>query len=176
MYKKTLKEEKDVGKPPKVYLPDGREIRLVPPYLTKRPLYASKDGELFTCFSHGFKRVRSRLVCNPPRPKKGRKQHKVEQLDSVYNNMLVHYAVLSAWVCPRPDGMECDHKNGDSLDNRLCNLEWVTHQENMARRAEMYNRRGRGFNGQPLTDLGKRMVLKKLKGKKLLQLEFDFED
>ena len=171
-----MKYEGFIDVPPKVFLSDGRELRLVPPELSRRPLYASKDGEMFTCFSHGFKQVRSHLLCVPRYATKKKKQHKAEQLDSCYNQILVHHAVLSAWVCPRPEGMECDHINGDSLDNRLCNLEWVTHQENMRRRAESYNRKGKGFCGQPLGEWGKRMLRNKLKGKQLLQLEIDFED
>ena len=165
-----MKYEGFIDVPPKVFLSDGRELRLVPPELSRRPLYASKDGEMFTCFSHGFKQVKSHLLCVPRYATKARKQHKTEQLDRCYNNILVHHAVLSAWVCPRPEGMECDHINGDSLDNRLCNLEWVTHQENMARRVALYHSRGLGFNGKRLTE-GKRR-----KHMKLLQLELDFEN
>ncbi len=176
MYRKYLQKERDVGIPPKVFLPDGREIRLVPPYLTRRPLYASTDGDVFTCFSHGFKQVRSHLVCSPPYVKKGQKQHKAEQLDRQYNNLLVHHAVLSAWVCPRPEGMECDHLNGDSLDNRLCNLEWVTHRENMRRRKLLYNSMGLGFNGKRLTELGRDTWRKRIKGRKLIQMELEFKN
>lgn len=42
----------------------------------------------------------------------------------------VHRLVLEAFVGPCPDGMECDHKNRDGLDNRADNLAWVAHSEN----------------------------------------------
>ena len=162
--------------PPNVFLSDGRELRLVPRNLTRRPLYASKDGDVFTCFSHGFKQVRSHLLCVPRYATKGKRQHKAEQLDARYGYLLVHHAVLSAWVCPRPEGMECDHINGDSLDNRLCNLEWVTHQENMRRRKALYHSRGLGFNGKRLTELGRDTWRRRIKGRNLIQMEIDFEN
>lgn len=43
----------------------------------------------------------------------------------------VHILMLEAFVGPRPEGCECNHKNGDLLDNRIENLEWVTHKENV---------------------------------------------
>jgi hypothetical protein len=43
----------------------------------------------------------------------------------------VHSLVLLAFVGPRPEGMECCHNNGDQLDNRLANLRWGTHGENV---------------------------------------------
>lgn len=42
----------------------------------------------------------------------------------------VHILVLEAFVGPCPPGMECLHGNGNSMDNRLCNLSWGTHGEN----------------------------------------------
>ena len=44
----------------------------------------------------------------------------------------IHVVVLETFVCPRPDGMIACHNNGDSTDNRLCNLRWGTHEENAA--------------------------------------------
>ena len=43
----------------------------------------------------------------------------------------VHRLVLEAFVGQCPEGFECNHKNRDRSDNRLENLEWVTHIENL---------------------------------------------
>lgn len=42
----------------------------------------------------------------------------------------VHQLVLTAFVGPRPDGMEGCHGNGNGSDNRLSNLRWDTHKSN----------------------------------------------
>jgi hypothetical protein len=42
----------------------------------------------------------------------------------------VHRLILEAFIGPRPEGMECCHRNGIKTDNRLSNLEWNTHKEN----------------------------------------------
>lgn len=44
---------------------------------------------------------------------------------------LAHRLVLEAFVGPCPDGMECRHLNGNPSDNRVENLAWGTHRENM---------------------------------------------
>lgn len=46
------------------------------------------------------------------------------------NNYKVHRLVLETFVGPCPEGFECNHKSRDRSDNRLENLEWVTHQDN----------------------------------------------
>lgn len=45
--------------------------------------------------------------------------------------MLVHHAVLGAFVGPRPAGMEGAHLNNRRDDNRLDNLAWTTHLDNI---------------------------------------------
>lgn len=52
--------------------------------------------------------------------------------DGVKGYMPVHRAVAIAFHGPIPMGMEVNHKNGIRTDNRLANLEVVTHQQNMA--------------------------------------------
>jgi hypothetical protein len=42
----------------------------------------------------------------------------------------VHSLVLDAFVGLAPAGMECLHKNGDPVDNRLSNLRWGTSSDN----------------------------------------------
>lgn len=45
----------------------------------------------------------------------------------------VHDLVLSAFHRSKREGEEADHLNGDKADNRLVNLEWVSHRENLRR-------------------------------------------
>ena len=43
----------------------------------------------------------------------------------------LHRLVLFSFVGPPPKGYECNHKDGDRLNNMLDNLEWITHQDNV---------------------------------------------
>lgn len=45
--------------------------------------------------------------------------------------MFIHRVILLTFVGPCPVGMEVRHLNGDSTDNRLENLKYGTHSENM---------------------------------------------
>jgi len=42
-----------------------------------------------------------------------------------------HHLVLEAFVSPRPEGKECNHKDGNKANNYIENLEWVTASENV---------------------------------------------
>lgn len=44
--------------------------------------------------------------------------------------MFLHKVVLEAFTGGRPEGMECCHENGDTLDARLENLRWDTRSGN----------------------------------------------
>jgi len=45
--------------------------------------------------------------------------------------LLIHRLVLEAFVCPRPPNMEGCHNNGIPFDNRLENLKWKSHFDNV---------------------------------------------
>lgn len=47
----------------------------------------------------------------------------------------LHILLLSTFVGPCPDGLECRHLNGNCQDNRIENLCWGTHRENMGDKA-----------------------------------------
>lgn len=51
-------------------------------------------------------------------------------LDGNTKYILVHHAVMEAFVGPRPDGLVCCHDNGNPADNRLENLRYDTLSEN----------------------------------------------
>jgi hypothetical protein len=55
--------------------------------------------------------------------------HRVTLADG---KIMVHRAVLLAFVGPCPDGMEGAHNDGDRSNNRLENLRWATHVDNCA--------------------------------------------
>lgn len=55
----------------------------------------------------------------------------VLSVDNKTYSYCVHTLVLTAFVGPAPKGMEARHLNGDGWDNRIENLEWATHYDNM---------------------------------------------
>lgn len=88
--------------------------------------YAGDDGEIYSN-RQGF------LRCLPKRIHKGyfRVNIRDGETPSVKHSVPVHQLVLETYVGKRPDGMQCRHLNGDSKDNRLCNLIWGTPKENV---------------------------------------------
>lgn len=45
----------------------------------------------------------------------------------------VHSLVAETWLGPRPNGTEVDHVDGQSRNNSVSNLEYVSRDENLAR-------------------------------------------
>ena len=52
----------------------------------------------------------------------------------------VHKIVYESFNGKLSEGLEIDHINGDSKDNRLCNLQAVTHKENLLKRKSKTNK------------------------------------
>jgi hypothetical protein len=53
------------------------------------------------------------------------------QVDRRHFTAYVHRLVLKAFVGPCPEGMEGCHWDGDACNNKLDNLRWATHAENV---------------------------------------------
>ena len=68
---------------------------------------------------------------------------KVSGRDGIQKNVRVHVLVVAGFMGERPAGKEISHKNGDKTDNRLENLEWMTHSENIkhARRTGLVSKK-----------------------------------
>ena len=63
------------------------------------------------------------------------------------NDHRIHRLVAQSFI-PNPENkLEVNHKNGISNDNRECNLEWTTGEENAKHRVEVLNQ-GDSFKGK----------------------------
>lgn len=63
----------------------------------------------------------------------------------IYDNGLrrkamVHTLVAEAFIGPKREGMEIDHLNTNIHDNRVCNLKYVTREENRRNPVTKFNR------------------------------------
>lgn len=90
------------------------------------PLYSvSTDGEVRR--DVGGKGTRPGLL----RAKMDKDGYRSVWLYPIRRTLRIHGIVLTAFVGIRPDGHEANHKNGDRADNRLANLEWLSHGDNV---------------------------------------------
>ena len=65
----------------------------------------------------------------------------------------VHVLVAAAFICQRPHGLEINHIDGNKLNNKLSNLEYVTRAENMRHASEiMLTERGSTHHNSKLTE------------------------
>jgi len=67
----------------------------------------------------------------------------------------VHRLVCAAYIGEMPEGREVNHKNGIKTDNRVENLEYVTHSENMYHRYHVLGQKavfGSGHHNAKITE------------------------
>jgi predicted XRE-type DNA-binding protein len=85
----------------------------------------------------------------------------------------VHRLILEAFIGPCPAGMECCHNNGDPSDNRLENLRYSSHSENIkdAFKHGTKNHSGEKNPHSKLNNLQVRIIKKLLRLNKLTQKE-----
>lgn len=72
-----------------------------------------------------------RLLRPGKRKKYGHLHVSLTNKDGVHKKKYIHIAVLEAFKCYRPLGMEGLHNDGNPLNNHISNLRWGTHKENM---------------------------------------------
>lgn len=87
--------------------------------------------------------------------------------------MLVHRLVLETFIGMCPDGMECNHKNGNKEDNRLENLEWVTKSSNQEHLCQaLGKRRGETHGMSKLTEEKVKAIRADPRSHRLVALDF----
>ncbi len=102
----------------------------------------AEDGSVWSCwrpkgsgYGRPCRQVMSdtwRRLKGSPRKEDGRLRYTVRREDGSYRRTYGSILVLEAFVGPRPDGMECCHKDGNCLNDSLGNLRWDTSAANKA--------------------------------------------
>jgi len=91
---------------------------------------------IYSVSTHGRVRNDKRMKFLTPRNLRGYARVSL-WFDGKANDKRIHRLVAEAFL-PNPDCKpEVNHKNGIRNDNRLCNLEWVTPQENVKHKMEV---------------------------------------
>jgi len=95
--------------------------------------HVTKDGDIF---SRRLKGPTIRLgdtwvKLNPSSDETGRKKFTTKCIDGQIKSFKIHRLVLQAYVGPCPEGLECCHNDGNASNNKLENLRWDTHKNNV---------------------------------------------
>ena len=95
----------------------------------------TKSGDIFSYRSNKF--LKRRLTIN------GYNRIALSK-GGKYHYIMVHRIVASMFISGYKEGLEVNHINGNKLDNRVENLEWVTKSQNVAHafKNNLYKPRG----------------------------------
>ena len=95
-------------------------------------IYEVSDGGRVRSLPRPRVRIAKILTCNPPSNGSYIEVMLCKGSTRTQCIRTVHTLVLEAFVGPCPPGMECRHLDGNPANNRLVNLRYGTHAENMA--------------------------------------------
>ena len=116
-------------------------------------IYCSFDQQIFRLSRTGGNRANrykltelTKSISPNTKQRGGSRKYKKVKIDEHGKtvNLDVHILMYLAWVGPIKKGMQIDHINGCSTDNRPCNLEQVTPKENMRRYHRLKRLREKG--------------------------------
>lgn len=125
------------------WLADGSEVRRCPLDLTDgKILYCTRDARFFSHlwllnpdsgrFEWCYHEIQPNYTPNSPSKNSGGWSNYMFMRQ--YGDEYCHTLVLSTWDKPRPGpDYEGDHLDGNTLNNHIDNLEWVTKAENRKR-------------------------------------------
>lgn len=86
--------------------------------------YVTPEGSVYTVFKNQLVKRKTYITKNGYEIIKLAKKGK-------YYRKLVHRLVAEAYINSNSIGLEVNHKDGNKLNNKVENLEFVTHSENM---------------------------------------------
>lgn len=74
---------------------------------------------------------------------------------NIYTENKTKFSMLHKEVCKTPKGLWVDHINRNKLDNRSCNLRWVTPSESALNRKDGIRANASGYRGVHFNDKSK---------------------
>lgn len=98
----------------------------------------SKDGKIYSVIGQGCRNRFDKTKWVQPKEIKGRSTKtgylRVSLRNDITNkrdDLYVHRIVAEVFI-PNPNGLsDVNHKNSIPYDNRVCNLEWLSHKDNL---------------------------------------------
>lgn len=109
--------------------------RWEPVRATRKLYWVSDKGRIWSKGRYNSRTRSGVLRCSRANKGNGYRRFVIQIAGTPKREVMVHTAVLEAFVGPRPSANHCcRHLNGNSCDNRLENLAWGTFAENTADR------------------------------------------